>query len=71
MTARKVAAPQPNTYLTPQQVADLMQVHRRTVERMIAFGDLPAYKFGRKAVRIRLRDLERMIGAPIESAASR
>lgn len=51
-------------YLTPAQVADLLQVTRRTVYAWIKSGRLPAYKAG-NVVRIRCEDIEAFL-KPIE-----
>ena len=48
------------TYLTPQEVADLLKVTRRTVYRWIESGELPVIRFG-SAYRITDSDLEAFI----------
>jgi excisionase family DNA binding protein len=48
------------TYLTPQEVADLLKVTRRTVYRWIESGELPVIRFG-SAYRITESDLEDFI----------
>jgi excisionase family DNA binding protein len=48
------------TYLTPQEVADLLKVTRRTVYRWIESGELPVIRFG-SAYRIAGHDLEDFI----------
>ena len=35
------------TFLTPQEVSDLLRVSVQTVRRWIKEGELPAYKVGR------------------------
>lgn len=47
-------------YLTPEQVADLVQVTRRTVYNWIKTGKLKAYKVG-NMVRVRHKDLDAFI----------
>jgi excisionase family DNA binding protein len=42
--------------LTKQQIADLYGTTDRFVEKLIASGELPAYKLGGKLVRIRRSD---------------
>jgi putative molybdopterin biosynthesis protein len=44
------------TFLTPQEVSDLLRVSVQTVRRWIKEGGLPAYKVGR-GWRIREQDL--------------
>ncbi|MBA3744746.1 MAG: helix-turn-helix domain-containing protein [Sporichthya sp.] len=42
--------------MTKQEIADLYGTTDRFVEKLIASGDLPAYKLGGKLVRIRRSD---------------
>jgi excisionase family DNA binding protein len=44
------------SFLTVQDVADLLGMSIRTVRRMIATGELPVYRFGR-SIRIAESDL--------------
>lgn len=44
--------------LTVRQVADLLQVDRRTVQRWIESGMLPAYRVGPVLLRVSARALE-------------
>lgn len=44
------------------EAARLLAIHRNTLDRLIARGDLPAYKIGR-SVRIRKTDLENYLQA--------
>jgi excisionase family DNA binding protein len=46
--------------LTPDQVADLLQVSRLTVYRFITAGRLPSIRIGRR-LRIRSRDVDRWL----------
>lgn len=50
-------------YLTTDQVAELLQLHRDTVRRMIREKRLPSVKVG-KQYRIRRRDLDAWLTAP-------
>jgi len=45
-------------YLSLEDAADSMSVSVKTIRRWIAAGDLPAYRCGKRAIRIRLEDLE-------------
>ena len=47
-------------WLTLGQAADILGVCTKTVRRRIAAGDLPAYKIGRRAIRIKTTDLDRI-----------
>ena len=50
-------APLPR-FLTPEEVADLLRVSRRTVYNWLRSGQLPALRIG-KVWRIRREDIER------------
>ncbi|MBK9696762.1 MAG: helix-turn-helix domain-containing protein [Propionibacteriaceae bacterium] len=56
-------------WLTLAQAAQTLGVCTRTIRRRISTGDLPAYKIGRKAIRIKVADLDR-ISRRIPSARS-
>jgi excisionase family DNA binding protein len=45
-------------YLTLGDAAGRMSVSVKTIRRWIAAGDLPAYRCGERAIRIKLEDLE-------------
>lgn len=47
--------------LTPEQVAERVQVNKATVLRWIKAGRLPAVKLGHKTIRIEEADLERFL----------
>lgn len=49
------------SFLTPQEVSDLLRVSVYTVRRWIKEGELPAYKVGR-GWRIREADLNAWLG---------
>lgn len=46
------------TYLSLEEAAEAMSVSVKTIRRWIASGTLPAYRCGRRAIRIKLDDLE-------------
>jgi excisionase family DNA binding protein len=50
------------TFLTPQEVADLLRVSSMTVYRLIKAGELRAVRVG-KAYRIREDDIDRYLAA--------
>lgn len=59
-----------NEYLTPQQVAKILQVHRRTVWNMIHDGRLKAVVISgeiRKSYRILRGELDRFVAKQYES----
>jgi len=45
-------------YLTLAEAAELMSVSVKTLRRRIADGTLPAYRCGRRVIRVRLDDLD-------------
>ncbi len=47
-------------WLTLAQAAEILGVCTRTIRRRISAGDLPAYKIGRKTIRIKIADLDRI-----------
>jgi excisionase family DNA binding protein len=50
--------PEEESFLTPQEVSDLLQVSVQTVRRWIKDEELPAYKVGPRMWRIRKVDLD-------------
>jgi excisionase family DNA binding protein len=51
----------PSTLLTVEEVAAKLKASERSVRRYIANGDLPAYRWGARAIRIRVADLETLM----------
>ena len=45
-------------YLSLEEAAECMSVSVKTIRRWFAAGTLPAYRCGKRAIRIRLDDLE-------------
>lgn len=45
-------------YLTLDEAAECMSVSTKTIRRWIAADILPAYRCGRRTIRVRLDDLE-------------
>src|SRR5512138_1321356 len=59
---RTITAGQPDhDYVTVQEAAALLMVSPSTIWRWIGAGALPAYRFGRRRVRVKRIDLNRMI----------
>jgi excisionase family DNA binding protein len=59
---------QQRPWFTQPQVAEIFQVSEQTIRRMIARGELPAYRVGAQ-IRIRPEDCERMLRrVPVEVA---
>lgn len=45
-------------YLSLEEAAECMSVSVKTIRRWIAAGTLPAYRCGKRAIRIKVEDLE-------------
>ena len=45
-------------YLSLEEAAGCMSVSVKTIRRWIAAGNLPAYRCGKRSIRIKLEDLE-------------
>lgn len=45
-------------YLTVQQAAELLGLHRNTVYKLIHLGKIPAYKLGPKLIRLKVTDVQ-------------
>lgn len=56
-TERRQAAPQ---WLSLQQAAAIYAVSTDTIRRRVASGDLPAFRCGRRIIRVRAEDLSRI-----------
>jgi excisionase family DNA binding protein len=50
-----------NSFLTTLEVAELLRVHQRTVQRWIKTNQLKAVKVGLKIWRIRQQDLDKFL----------
>jgi excisionase family DNA binding protein len=45
-------------YLTKSEAAEYLGVTVKTIDRKIASGDIPAYRFGPKLIRVKREDLD-------------
>ena len=45
-------------FLSLEEAADCMSVSVKTIRRWIAAGTIPAYRCGKRAIRIKVEDLE-------------
>lgn len=57
-------------YETIAEAAARLGVHRDTIRRRIAAGDIPAYRAGRQIVRLRPAEVDAGMLRPIVSARS-
>lgn len=45
-------------YVRPNEAAEYARVSRKTIDRMIARGELPAYRINARIVRVDLNDVD-------------
>lgn len=57
----------PPTYISLEEAARRLSVSVKTIRRLIADGDLPAYRCRKRNLRVKVSDLESVM-APIPSA---
>lgn len=69
MPAPHANYPDKQSFLTPKDVSDLLQVSVYTIRRWIKDGELPAYKVGR-FWRIKPTDLDRWLSQQRTSEAA-
>lgn len=55
------ALPKNRRWLTQIEAAEYLGVTDRTLRRMIAAGELPAYRLGKRLLRLDARDLDAML----------
>jgi excisionase family DNA binding protein len=58
--ARLPASERPAQFVTVSELASLLRVSRRTIYRLIAAGDLPAYRL-HNMIRVRWTDVQRAL----------
>lgn len=52
---------QPPTFISLATAAELLSVSVSTLRRRIASGELPAFHSGRRIIRVRVSDLEKVL----------
>lgn len=59
-TTRTATQKQPRlpVYVSIGEAAEALAVSTKTIRRRISTGEIPAYRFGRRNLRIRVEDLE-------------
>lgn len=65
-----VSAATPPRWATPDETAAYLKVCTKTVRRMIAAGELPAYRRGPRLIRINLNDVDDVM-RPIPAGGGR
>lgn len=63
-----IESTKPGAFISLSAAANILGVSVHTLRRRIAAGDLPAFRTGRRLIRVRVSDLERML-RPIPCAA--
>lgn len=56
-----IESTKPGTFISLSTAADMLGISVHTLRRRIAAGELPAFRTGRRMIRIRVSDLERML----------
>jgi excisionase family DNA binding protein len=56
-----IESTQPGAFISLSAAADILGISVRTLRRRIASGDLPAYRNGRRIIRVRVGDLNRLL----------
>ena len=51
----------PDGFISLGAAADMLSISVRTLRRRIASGELPAYRSGRRIIRIRVADVEKVL----------
>ncbi len=51
----------PGTFISLSGAADMLNISVSTLRRRIAAGELPAFRSGRRIIRIKVTDLEKML----------
>ncbi len=53
-----IESTKPGAFVSLAQAADILGISVHTLRRRIAAGQLPAFRTGRRIIRVRVRDLE-------------
>jgi len=56
-----IESTKPGAFVSLAQAADILGISVHTLRRRIAAGELPAFRTGRRIIRVRLEDLERLL----------
>jgi excisionase family DNA binding protein len=56
-----IESTKPGAFISLSTAADILGISVHTLRRRIAAGELPAYRTGRRIIRIRIEDLERLL----------
>lgn len=56
-----IESSKPGAFISLSAAADILGISVHTLRRRIAAGDLPAFRTGRRIIRVRVSDLERLL----------
>lgn len=56
-----IESTKPGAFVSLAQAADIIGISVHTLRRRIAAGELPAFRTGRRIIRVRISDLERLL----------
>lgn len=56
-----IESTKPGAFISLAQAADILGISVHTLRRRIAAGELPAFRTGRRIIRVRVADLERIL----------
>lgn len=56
-----IESTKPGAFVSLSAAADMLSISVHTLRRRIAAGELPAFRTGRRIIRVRVSDLESML----------
>ena len=56
-----IESTKPAAFISLSAAADMLGISVHTLRRRIASGELPAFRAGRRIIRVRMGDLERLL----------
>lgn len=56
-----IESTKPGAFVSLTQAADILGISVHTLRRRIAAGELPAFRTGRRIIRVRVSDLEKLL----------
>lgn len=62
-----IESAKPGAFISLSSAAEMLGISVHTLRRRIAAGDLPAFRSGRRIIRIRVSDLDKIL-KPVPSA---
>lgn len=56
-----IVSTKPGAFISLSAAADMLGISVHTLRRRIAAGELPAFRAGKRIIRVRVSDLERLL----------